>query len=68
MLISNRQCCRALVIASLHSSGVTSITKGERLRNARLTDRSVAKIVKAYAVRVGLDPRPLRVIRCDLAS
>ena len=30
--------------------------RGERLRNARLTDRSVAKIVKAHAVRVGLDP------------
>ena len=33
-----------------------SVAKGERLRNARLTDRSVAKIVKAHAVRVGLDP------------
>ena len=32
------------------------VAKGERLRNAQLTDRSVAKIVKAHAVRVGLDP------------
>jgi integrase len=32
------------------------IAKGERLQEARLTDRSVAKIVKAHAARVGLDP------------
>jgi hypothetical protein len=32
------------------------IAKGERLQNARLTDRSVAKIVKAHAARAGLDP------------
>ena len=32
------------------------IGKGERLQDARLTDRSVAKIVKAHAARVGLDP------------
>ena len=32
------------------------IAKGERLQKARLTDRSVAKIVKAHAARVGLDP------------
>ena len=32
------------------------VAKGERLRNGRLTDRSVAKIAKAHAVRVGLDP------------
>jgi hypothetical protein len=31
------------------------IAKGERLRNARLTDRSVAKIVKAHAAGAGLD-------------
>jgi hypothetical protein len=33
-----------------------SVANGERLRNGRLTDRGVAKIVKAHAVRVGLDP------------
>jgi site-specific recombinase XerD len=33
------------------------IAKGERLQSARLTDRSVANIVKAHAERVGLDPR-----------
>ena len=32
------------------------IAKGERLQQARLTDRSVAKIVKAHAARIGLDP------------
>jgi integrase len=32
------------------------IAKGERLKHGRLTDRSVAKIVKAHAARVGLDP------------
>ncbi len=32
------------------------IAKGERIQAARLTDRSVAKIVKAHAERAGLDP------------
>jgi site-specific recombinase XerD len=32
------------------------IAKGERLSEARLTDRSIAAIVKAHAARVGLDP------------
>jgi integrase len=32
------------------------IAKDERLQEARLTDRSVTKIVKAHAARVGLDP------------
>ena len=32
------------------------IAKGERLPEARLTDHSVAKIVKAHAARIGLDP------------
>ncbi len=32
------------------------VAKGERLQAARLTDRSVAKIVKAHAERAGLDP------------
>ena len=32
------------------------IAKGERIQDGRLTDRSVAKIVKAHAARVGLDP------------
>jgi site-specific recombinase XerD len=33
------------------------ISKGEHLQSTRLTDRSVANIVKAHAERVGLDPR-----------
>jgi site-specific recombinase XerD len=32
------------------------IAKGERLQQTRLTGRSVAKIVKAHAARIGLDP------------
>jgi integrase len=32
------------------------IAKGERVQSERLTDRSVANIVKAHAARVGLDP------------
>jgi integrase len=32
------------------------IAKGQRLQEARLTGRSVAKIVKAHAARIGLDP------------
>jgi site-specific recombinase XerD len=34
-----------------------SIAKGERIQTARLTDRSVADIVKAHARRAGLDPK-----------
>jgi hypothetical protein len=46
----------------IRAAGITAgpvfrpVAKGERLRNARLTDRSVARIVKAHAVRAGLDP------------
>jgi hypothetical protein len=32
------------------------IAKGERISDARLTDRSIAAIVKAHAARVRLDP------------
>jgi len=32
------------------------IAKGDRLQAVRLSDRSVAKIVKAHAARIGLDP------------
>lgn len=48
--------------AWFQASGIASgpifrpIAKGERLQNVRLTDRSVAKIVKAHAARAGLDP------------
>ena len=48
--------------AWLHASGITSgpvfrpIGKGERLLDSRLTDRSVAKIVKIHAARAELDP------------
>jgi integrase len=31
-------------------------TKGGRILNARLSDRSVAEIIKTHAARVGLDP------------
>jgi hypothetical protein len=33
------------------------IAKGGRIQAARLTDRSVADIVKAHARRAGLDPK-----------
>jgi hypothetical protein len=33
------------------------IAKGERVQQAKLTDRSVADIVKAHAQRAGLDPK-----------
>jgi integrase len=33
------------------------IAKGERISDARLTDRSIANIVKAHAGRAGLDPK-----------
>jgi len=55
-------CPVAAFKAWIRAAGITAgpvfrpIAKGERLWNARLTDRSVAKIVKAHAVRVGLDP------------
>jgi integrase len=32
------------------------VAKGERIQHTRLTDHSVAKIIKAHAERVGLDP------------
>jgi site-specific recombinase XerD len=44
-----------------------AIAKGERVQHARLTDRSVADIVKAHALRVGLDPKLLPDTRCDQA-
>jgi integrase len=55
-------CPVAAFKAWIRGAGITAgpvfrpVAKGERLQNARLTDRSVAKIVKAHAVRVGLDP------------
>jgi site-specific recombinase XerD len=48
--------------AWLQVSGITNgpvfrpIAKGERLLGSRLTDRSVANIVKMHAARAGLDP------------
>jgi site-specific recombinase XerD len=48
--------------AWLHATGITNgpvfrpIAKGERLLDSRLTDRSVANIVKTHAARAGLDP------------
>jgi integrase len=32
------------------------LTKGGRVLSARLTDRSVAEIIKSHAARVGLEP------------
>jgi integrase len=49
---------RAWIEAANISTGPVfrPIAKGQRLQEARLTDRSVAKIVKAHAARIGLDP------------
>jgi integrase len=55
-------CPVAAFNAWLRAAGITAgplfrpVAKGERLRKARLTDRSVATIVKAHAARAGLDP------------
>jgi hypothetical protein len=38
---------------------VREIAKGQLLREARLTDRSAAKIIKSHGARVGLDPGEL---------
>jgi integrase len=56
------RCPVAVFKTWIRAAGITAgpvsrpVAKGGRLRNARLTDRSVAKIVKARAIRVGLDP------------
>lgn len=55
-------CPVAAFKAWIEAAGITNgpifrpIAKGERLQDSRLTDRSIAKIVKAHAARVGLDP------------
>ncbi len=55
-------CPVAAVCAWLDAAGVTAgpvfrrVSKGQRALPGRLTDRSVADIVKAHASRVGLDP------------
>jgi site-specific recombinase XerD len=55
-------CPVAALRAWLNAARVTTgpvfrpIAKGERIQPARLTGRSVAKIIKAHAKRVGLDP------------
>jgi site-specific recombinase XerD len=48
---------RAWIEAANISTGPVfrPIAKGQRLQDARLTDHSVAKIVKAHAARIGLD-------------
>ena len=54
-------CPVAALRAWLDASGITAgpvfrpIAKGQRVRPARLTDRSVAKIIKFHAERAGLD-------------
>ena len=49
---------KAWIVAANISTGPVfrPIAKGERLQETRLTDRSVAKIIKAHAARIGLDP------------
>lgn len=49
---------KAWIAAADFSTGPVfrPIAKGQRLKEARLTDRSVAKIVKTHAARIGLDP------------
>ena len=59
--------------AWLHASGITSgpvfrpIGKGERLLDSRLTDRSVAKIVKIHAARADSIRRSSPVTHCARA-
>jgi len=56
-------CPVAALKAWLEAAGITvgpvfrPIAKGDRVQHARLTDRSVADIVKAHAKRAGLDPK-----------
>jgi integrase len=52
------QAAKAWIAAAAITTGPVfrPIAKGERIQAARLTDRSVAKIVKAHAERAGLDP------------
>ena len=56
-------CPVAALKAWLEAAGITEgavflpIAKGGRIRPTRLTDRSVADIVKAHARRAGLDPK-----------
>jgi integrase len=55
-------CPVAAFKAWITAAGITAgplfrpIAKGERVQPARLTDRSVANIIKAHAERAGLDP------------
>lgn len=55
-------CPVAALKSWIEAAGITTgpifrpIGKGGRLQASRLTDRSVANIVKAHAARVGLDP------------
>jgi site-specific recombinase XerD len=55
-------CPVAAVAAWIAAAAITAgpifrpITKGQHIQDTRLTDRSVASIVKAHAARAGLDP------------
>jgi site-specific recombinase XerD len=55
-------CPVAALKAWLEAAAITEgpvfrpVAKGERISDARLTDRSIANIVKVHAARVGLDP------------
>jgi hypothetical protein len=44
------------------------VAKGGRIQATRLTDRSVADIVKGHARRAGLDPKLFAGTRCAQAS
>jgi hypothetical protein len=67
-------CPIAAFKAWIAAAGITAgpvfrpVTKGERIQAARLTDRSVAKIVKAHSERAGLIRHCSRATRCDRAS
>ena len=67
-------CPVAALKAWLEAAAITQgavfrpIAKGGRIRPTRLTDRSVADIVKAHAQRAGLDPKLFAGHRCAQAS
>jgi hypothetical protein len=55
-----------LAAAGIESGAIfRPIGKASKLRSGRLTDQSVANIVKAYAARAGLDATVFPVIRSD---
>src|SRR5260370_1050886 len=59
----NVACPVAALKAWLEAAGITPgpvfrpIAKGGHVQDTRLTDRSIANVVKAHAERIGLDPK-----------